>query len=302
VMHSLSKICHDQLRKQGLDADELSSLIERAFSEDVGDAGDVTSNATIAEGQFSLAQYVARVGGTISGICVVRAVLEMVVGDDQLKFDAFVDDGDRVHDGSVIVSVRAPTRSLLTAERTSLNLLGHLSGIATLTSKWVDEVAGTGAYIRDTRKTTPGLRSLEKFAVRCGGGINHRMGLSDAALIKDNHVAAAGSVSTAVLMVRKFDTQLPVEVEVDTLVQLREALDAGVDLVLLDNMDIATTKDAVEIVSRHQRDGGYDVMLESSGGLTLENARAVALTGVNFLAVGALTHSAPTLDIGLDFD
>jgi nicotinate-nucleotide pyrophosphorylase (carboxylating) len=187
---------------------------------------------------------------------------------------------------------------MLTAERTVLNLLTHLSGIATATRAWVDAVAGTGARIRDTRKTLPGLRALEKYAVRCGGGVNHRMSLGDAALIKDNHVAAAGSVAAAVAAVRSTDPHIALEVEVDTLVQLDEALAAGATVVLLDNFDLADTATAV----RRTRAVAPSVALESSGGLTLDRAAAVAATGVDFLAVGALTHSAPALDLGLDLD
>jgi nicotinate-nucleotide pyrophosphorylase (carboxylating) len=189
--------------------------------------------------------------------------------------------------------VTAPTRALLTAERTALNLLCHLSGVATLTARWADAIAGTGAAVRDTRKTTPGLRALEKYAVRCGGGVNHRMALSDAALVKDNHVVAAGGVREAFDAVRAMWPGLPVEVEVDSLDQLDAVLDAGADLVLLDNFDVPQTRQAVARTAGRAR-------LESSGGLSLDVARAYAETGVDYLAVGALTHSAPVLDIGLD--
>jgi nicotinate-nucleotide pyrophosphorylase (carboxylating) len=202
-------------------------------------------------------------------------------------------DGDLVGAGQVLATVRGPVRAILTAERTALNLLCHLSGVATLTRRWVDAVAGTGAQIRDTRKTLPGLRALEKYAVRCGGGVNHRMSLADAALIKDNHVAAAGSVSAAFAAVTADAGGVPVEVECDTLAQVAEALAAGAELILLDNFAIGAMAEAVSLAAGRAR-------LEASGGLTLATAREVAETGVDYLAVGALTHSAPALDIALD--
>jgi nicotinate-nucleotide pyrophosphorylase (carboxylating) len=197
---------------------------------------------------------------------------------------------------TLLLSATGSTRALLTAERTALNLLGHLSGIATLTRSWVDAVASTQAAIRDTRKTTPGLRALEKYAVRCGGGVNHRMSLSDAALVKDNHVLAAGGVRAAFEAVRANFPEIEVEVECDTIAQVREAVEAGADLVLLDNMSPAAMREAVELV----RSLRSSCRLEASGGLSLANAAEVAATGVDFLAVGALTHSAPVLDIGVD--
>jgi nicotinate-nucleotide pyrophosphorylase (carboxylating) len=203
-------------------------------------------------------------------------------------------DGDRVRRGDVLLTVRGPTRALLTAERTALNLLCQLSGVATRTRAWVDAVAGTGAAIRDTRKTTPGLRALQKYAVRCGGGVNHRMSLSDAALVKDNHVLAAGGVAAAFAAVRRRFPDLPVEVECDSLADVTAALDAGAELILLDNMSTADLRKSVEAA------GPYRVRLEASGGLDLAHAREVAATGVDYLSVGALTHSAPALDIALD--
>jgi nicotinate-nucleotide pyrophosphorylase (carboxylating) len=207
---------------------------------------------------------------------------------------AEVEDGTRVAPGDVLITVTGSTRTLLTLERSVLNLLCHLSGIATLTSRWVDAVAETDAKIRDTRKTTLGLRLAEKYAVRCGGGTNHRMSLSDEALIKDNHVVAAGSITAAMAAVRTQFPGLVCEVECDTLAQVAEAADAGAEMILLDNMDVVTTGEAVRLVGGRSR-------TEASGGLTLESAREIALTGVDYLAVGALTHSAPVLDIGLDF-
>jgi nicotinate-nucleotide pyrophosphorylase (carboxylating) len=198
--------------------------------------------------------------------------------------------------GEVLATVRGPLRDLLTAERTALNLLCHLSGVATLTRRWVEAVAGTGVQVRDTRKTLPGLRILEKYAVRCGGGANHRMSLSDAALIKDNHVAAAGGVRTAFEHVRDQYPDVPLEVEVDTVAQAREVIDAGAELVLLDNMPAELMREVVVYV----RESGSPAKLEASGGLTLDRAAEVAATGVDYLAIGALTQSAPALDIGLD--
>jgi nicotinate-nucleotide pyrophosphorylase (carboxylating) len=203
-------------------------------------------------------------------------------------------DGVAVTRGTSVLQARGPVRTLLTAERSALNLLCHLSGIATLTRRWADAVDGTGAHVRDTRKTTPGLRRLEKYAVRCGGGVNHRMALSDAALVKDNHVVAAGGVVAAFDAVRRQFPGLEVEVECDTLEQVREVVEAGADLVLLDNMDLDTMRAAVALC----RPAG--VLTEASGGLRLDDARAVAETGVDFLAVGALTHSRPVLDVGVD--
>jgi nicotinate-nucleotide pyrophosphorylase (carboxylating) len=219
------------------------------------------------------------------------AVLD-VVGDVEVTL--FEHDGQRVAGGETVLEARGPVRSLLTAERSALNLLCHLSGVATLTRQWVDAVEGTGARVRDTRKTMPGLRLLEKYAVRCGGGVNHRMGLSDAALVKDNHVVAAGGVAAAFAAVREQFPGVDVEVECDTVDQVREVVAAGADLVLLDNMALDAMREAVAIC----RPAG--VRTEASGGLSLAVARQVAETGVDFLAVGALTHSAPVLDLGVD--
>jgi nicotinate-nucleotide pyrophosphorylase (carboxylating) len=224
----------------------------------------------------------------------------MVCGPHASSIDYFHNDGERVHAGDVLMKIEAPTQLLLTAERTALNLLCHLSGIATATASWVDAVGGTGAIIRDTRKTTPGLRALEKYAVRCGGGQNHRMSLSDAALVKDNHIVAAGGVAEAFAKVRALADTLPIEIEVDTLQQLQVALEAGANVVLLDNMAPDVMKEAVEISKRHTKNTGHAVLLEASGGLTIATARSVAETGVHFISVGGLTHSSPILDIGLD--
>jgi nicotinate-nucleotide pyrophosphorylase (carboxylating) len=231
----------------------------------------------------------------VAGIPVAMAVLDVCAGRGAgVEHMARLSDGDEVEPGLPVLEVRGTVRSLLTAERSALNLMCHLSGVATLTARWADAVAGTGAHVRDTRKTTPGLRLLEKYAVRCGGGVNHRMSLSDAALVKDNHVVAAGGVAAAFAAVRERFPDVEVEVECDTVDQVREVVDAGVDLVLLDNMGLHELRAAVEICQ------AAGVQTEASGGLRLEHARAVAETGVDFLAVGSLTHSAPVLDIGVD--
>ena len=265
-------------------------LIKRALAEDLQGGQDITSVATVSGDEKIVADFTARISGVVAGIDMARAVLEEVGLTD---IAVLVKDGASVKSGEVLMTVRGDTRAILLAERTALNFLGHLSGIATLTRTWVDAVAGTNCIIRDTRKTTPGMRLLEKYAVRMGGGTNHRMSLSDAALIKDNHIAAAGGVAQAFSKVReKFPTS-EIEIEVDTLDQLREVLPLKPDLVLLDNMSPAQCAEAVSIVAGATK-------LEASGGITLDNAKAYALTGVQFLAIGALTHSAPVFDIGLD--
>jgi nicotinate-nucleotide pyrophosphorylase (carboxylating) len=276
-----------------LDPAEADRLAALALAEDLAGGLDVTTLATVPADHVGTADLVARTGGVVAGLGVAAAVFAARLGTpDAVTLVAA--DGDRVSAGQVLLTVSGPTRELLTAERSALNLLTHLSGVATLTARWVDAVAGTGALIRDTRKTMPGMRAAEKYAVRCGGGFNHRMGLHDQALIKDNHVVAAGGVTAAMRAVRERFPDVFCEVECDTLAQVEEAAREGAALVLLDNMDIDTTRTAVEIAHR------YGTKTESSGGLTLENARAVAETGVDYLAVGALTHSAPVLDIGLD--
>jgi nicotinate-nucleotide pyrophosphorylase (carboxylating) len=270
----------------------VADLVTRALDEDLGVAGDVTTTATIGAPAVAAADIVARKPGVVAGLPVAAYVFE-TVSAGRLQVEFVSHDGAGVAPGEVLATVRGPVRDLLTAERTALNLLGHLSGVATLTRQWVDAVEGTGARIRDTRKTMPGLRALEKYAVRCGGGQNHRMSLSDAALVKDNHVAAAGGVVAAFELVRAAYPGLPLEIEVDTVEQAREVIDAGAELVLLDNM-------APELMREVVAYAGGRVRLEASGGLALAEARTVAETGVDYLAVGALTHSAPVLDIGLD--
>ena len=267
-----------------------AELIKSALSEDLQGGVDVTSHATIDAHSTSTADFVSRKDGFVAGIEIAVAVLHEVGLSD---VTALVKDGDAISAGQKLITVSGNTRAILFAERTALNFLGHLSGIATLTSKWVSEVAGTTCLIRDTRKTTPGWRELEKFAVRMGGGTNHRMSLSDAALIKDNHIAAAGGVREAFSAVRAQFPAAPIEIEVDTLEQLREVLPLKPDLVLLDNMSPAQCSEAVSITSGQSK-------LEASGGISIENARAYAQSGVDYIAIGALTHSAPVLDIGLD--
>jgi len=287
ISQSLSKLISDQ----GLNPDAINSKVSEALSEDFV-TDDLTSQATITEAQMSNASFVTRKSGVIAGCLVAAAVLEQCGINE---YELLVKDGQEVSANTELIRLNADTRSILKAERTALNFLSHLSGIATFTSLWVKEVSSSNTAIRDTRKTTPGLRELEKYAVRMGGGLNHRMSLSDQALIKDNHIAAAGSVSEAINRVKKAAPGALIEVEVDTLEQLKEALQCSVEIVLLDNMSIEQTKAAVEIAR------GSNTKLESSGGLKLENAAAYAATGVDYLAVGALTHSAPVLDIGLDF-
>lgn len=281
-----------RLVEAGLSPLDVEVVIARALAEDMGDGLDVTTVATVSPDHVSRMDLVARSAGTIAGVPVAAAVFAMVA-EHGIALTFPVADGAVVSAGQVVLSVTGPTHALLRAERPALNLISHLSGIATLTALWANELVGTKARVRDTRKTTPGLRVLEKYAVRCGGGVNHRMSLADAALVKDNHVVAAGGVAAAFAQVRERFPDVPVEVEVDSMDQLEEVLAAGADLVLLDNFDAAMCKEAVK------RTAGR-ASLEASGGLTLDRARAVAESGVDYLAVGALTHSAPVLDIGAD--
>ncbi|MDO3402515.1 carboxylating nicotinate-nucleotide diphosphorylase [Mycolicibacterium neoaurum] len=275
---------------------EARALIERALDEDLRYGPDVTTEATVSPDAVTTAVMASREHGVAAGIDVAVLVLDAVLGSDGYTVLERLADGARVQPGQALLRVQAPTRGLLTAERTMLNLVCHLSGIATATAHWVDAVDGTGTHIRDTRKTLPGMRALQKYAVRVGGGVNHRMGLGDAALIKDNHVAAAGSVLAALAAVRAAAPDIACEVEVDSLEQLDDILGAGVELVLLDNFPVWQTQIAVQ-----RRDSRSPATkLESSGGLSLESAAAYAATGVDYLAVGALTHSVRVLDIGLD--
>ncbi|MFJ6748425.1 MULTISPECIES: carboxylating nicotinate-nucleotide diphosphorylase [unclassified Streptomyces] len=276
----------------GLDPVQVEDIAHLAVEEDLDQGVDVTTVATVPEGAVATGDFTARQAGTVAGLRVAEAVLSIVC-TDEFAVERHVEDGDRVEAGTRLLSVTTRTRDLLTAERSALNLLGRLSGIATATRAWADVLDGTKAKVRDTRKTTPGLRALEKFAVRCGGGVNHRMSLSDAALIKDNHVVAAGGVAEAFTAVRDAFPGVPIEVEVDRLDQIPPILDQGADLILLDNFTPEETAEAVTLVAGR-------AILESSGRLTLANARTYAQTGIDYLAVGALTHSAPVLDIGLD--
>jgi nicotinate-nucleotide pyrophosphorylase (carboxylating) len=299
-LHEMSKQTHDRLVGAGLDPQYVADIIRHTIAEDLDGGIDVTSVATVPISQRSIATFGARAQGCVAGLDIAAAVIEMVCGATASSFEYMKKDGDRVVPGDVLARVEAPTQLMLTAERTALNLLCHLSGVATATAQWVDAITGTTAIIRDTRKTTPGLRALEKYAVRCGGGQNHRMSLSDAALVKDNHIVAAGGVAEAFEKVRALAATLPIEIEVDTLDQLAVAIHAGADVVLLDNMAPAVMAEAVLIAQRHETATGHAVLLEASGGLTLNNAKDVAATGVHFISVGGLTHSSPILDIGLD--
>ena len=265
-------------------------LIRRALAEDLAGGQDITSVATVSGSERVVADFVARKAGVIAGVEMAVATLrEVGITDIQVHLN----DGDAVAPGSVVMTVRGDTRAILLAERTALNFLGHLGGIATLTNTWVQAIAGTTCTIRDTRKTTPGMRLLEKVAVVAGGGANHRLSLSESALIKDNHIAAAGGVSAAFTKVRAAFPDAFIEIEVDSLEQLKEVAAQSPDLVLLDNMTPAQCKEAVVLVAGRFK-------LEASGGISLENALAYAQSGVDYLAIGALTHSAPVLDIGLD--
>jgi nicotinate-nucleotide pyrophosphorylase (carboxylating) len=282
------------LAEAGIEPEEAERAVRAALAEDLHYGPDHTTAATAAPGATAVAAVVARQAGVLAGLPVALAVLD-AAGADPDAAQASGRDGEPVRPGTEVLRIQAPLRELLGAERTLLNFLTHLSGIATATRAWADEVAGTGCVVRDTRKTTPGLRQLEKYAVRCGGGRNHRMGLGDAALIKDNHVAAAGGVAAAIEAVRAAAPDLPLEVECDDLDQVREALATGAGLILLDNMGLADLRAAVDLARAWPQ-----ARLEASGGLRLATARAVAQTGVDFISVGALTHSSPALDLGLD--
>ena len=280
-------------KEPALDDVLLKPLVEAALTEDLGRRGDVTSQATIPADMQAKLEIKARQAGVICGMDLARLSFAMV--DSQIEFVAQVADGEWVDAGTVLASVRGNARHLLTAERTALNFMTHLSGIATDTRKIVDSVAEYPAQITCTRKTIPGLRIVQKYAVRCGGGRNHRLGLDDAILIKDNHIAIAGDIKTAIKQAQNFAGHLiPIEVEVDTLEQLAQALDAGVSLVLLDNMSPEILAQAVTMCKGRAR-------TEASGGITPETVQAAAKTGVDFIAMGYLTHSTTALDIGLDF-
>ena len=281
----------DNLKNLGLSPNHIFQQVKDAISEDLAGGQDLTSVATITQSQVSTADFGTRTGGVVSGLHVVAAVLEYCGVN---HYEVLVDEGARVAAGKVLITAQGNTQKILLAERTALNFLSHLSGISTLTNQWVSEISGTKCQIRDTRKTTPGLRMLEKFAVRMGGGVNHRLSLSQAALIKDNHIMAAGSISDAFNAVKKMYPDKSIEIEVDSIDQLKEAITLKPDLILLDNMSTNQCSEAVLITN------GL-VKLEASGGITITNAKAYAATGVDYLAIGSLTHSAPALDIGLDF-
>jgi nicotinate-nucleotide pyrophosphorylase (carboxylating) len=273
----------------------VSRIVAVALDEDLRYGPDVTTEATVPPDEVAVAEITPRAPGVLAGGPVALAVFDAVLGPSCQVLEAAAD-GSALVAGRPALILRGPVRGLLTAERTALNFLCHLSGIATATARWVAALAGTGAVLRDSRKTLPGLRDLEKYAVRCGGGVNHRMGLGDFILIKDNHIQAAGSVSAALAAVRAQAPSLHCEVEVDSLAQLDEAVAAGATEVLLDNFTPAQCVQAV----RRVRETGAATRLEASGGLTLETVRAYAGTGVDYLAVGALTHSSPALDLGMD--
>jgi nicotinate-nucleotide pyrophosphorylase (carboxylating) len=280
----------------GLERDDVLALIRTALHEDLRYGPDITTAATVPADAVVKASMVSRQPGTVAGLDVGLLVLDEVLGAGNYELTDRVVDGTRVTPGQSVLGLVAPTRGLLTAERTMLNLVCHLSGIATATAAWVDEVAGTNCEIRDSRKTLPGLRALQKYAVRVGGGVNHRMGLGDAALIKDNHVVAAGSVVEALRAVRALAPDIACEVEVDSLEQLDAVLAENVELVLLDNFPLWQTQAAVQ----RRKTKAPNTKLESSGGLSLDAAADYARTGVDYLAVGALTHSVRALDLGLD--
>jgi nicotinate-nucleotide pyrophosphorylase (carboxylating) len=281
----------DNLKNLGLSPNHIFQQVKDAISEDLAGGQDLTSVATITQSQVSTADFTTRASGVVSGLHVVAAVLEYCGVN---HYEVLVDEGAKVSAGKVLITAQGNTQKILLAERTALNFLSHLSGISTLTNQWVSEISGTKCQIRDTRKTTPGLRMLEKFAVRMGGGVNHRLSLSQAALIKDNHIMAAGSISGAFNAIKKMYPDKSIEIEVDSIDQLKEAITLKPDLILLDNMSTDQCSQAVSITN------GL-VKLEASGGIAMTNAKAYAATGVDYLAIGSLTHSAPALDIGLDF-
>lgn len=295
------------LSAAGLQPDEVGQLVRAALAEDLGQGGDVTSRLTVPPQAWMTVRYVTRQPGVVAGMPVLAAVVEQcpwATADGgaespdaaPARLTALVSDGDRLTAGQPLAELTAPARQVLAVERTSLNVLGHLCGVATATRAWADALAGTGARVRDTRKTAPLLRALAKYAVRCGGGVNHRAGLDDAVLIKDNHIWAAGGVAPALDAARAGAGDLPIQVEVDDLQQLVEALDHGATQVLLDNFDVVGLRRAVQLI----RSRAPQVVIEASGGLRLHQAAEVGATGVDYLAVGAITHSAPVLDIGLD--
>ena len=293
-MTVLSEATAETLRAVGLDPAAVLDIVERAFAEDLGPARlDVTTLATVPAGQQDVGEIVARADGVVAGLAVAAAVFETAAAGEVPEVSLKVADGERVARGDLLATVSGRTRGLLTAERTALNLLCRMSGVATHTRKWADALAGSKATVLDTRKTTPGLRVLEKYAVRAGGGINKRMGLYDVAMIKDNHKLAAGGITAAYRLVRATFPDVPVQVEVTTVAEAYEAVAAGADFLLCDNMSPSLLREVVAAV-------GDRAELEATGNLTLETVAAYAATGVDYLSVGGLTHSSPILDIALD--
>ena len=281
--------------------DEARLLVDRALDEDLDDGTDVTTLATIPAEQQSVARLVARADGVVAGLPVAPVVVEAVdarLGTGEVWVDVLVEDGSRVARGDRLATLRGSTRTTLVAERTLLNVLSRTSGVATHTRRWADELAGSGAMVLDTRKTTPGMRALEKYAVRCGGGTNKRMGLYDCAMVKDNHKLAAGGLTAAWAAIRREFPDVPIQVEVTTTAEALEAVAAGARFLLCDNMSTDLLRATVDAV----RSTGESVEVEATGGLTLEVARAYAATGVDYLSVGGLTHSSPIVDIALDLD
>ena len=281
----------ENIKTLGLSPNHIFQQVKEAIAEDLAGGQDITSVATISESAVVNAEFISRSAGVVSGLHVAAAVLEYCGIN---HYEVLADEGAKLSAGKVLITAQGNTRKLLLAERSALNFLSHLSGISTLTNQWVLAVSGTKCQIRDTRKTTPGLRHLEKFAVRMGGGVNHRLGLSQAALIKDNHILATGSISKAFNAIKKEFPGKEIEIEIDSIEQLKEVIGLKPELILLDNMSVEQCIEAVSITA------GL-VALEASGGITINNAKAYAATGVNYLAIGALTHSVPALDIGLDF-
>ena len=299
-MTTISDTTREALIAAGLRPNAIVAFAAACIDEDLDGGVDVTSVSTIDPGDISNAKFVIRTAGVLAGVPVLVAILESQLPPGSI-ITTMLHDGDAVERGDVVATVRAPTIQLLTVERTALNVVCRLSGIATHTRRWVDALAGTGCRVRDTRKTTPGMRDLDKYAVRCGGGVNHRRGLSDAVLIKDNHVVAAGGVGAAVDAARAYaaahDPNMIIQCEIDRLEQLDEAIEHGATQILLDNMSPADMSEAV----RRAKAQNPAILLEASGGLTIDTVASIAATGVDYIAVGALTHSSPILDIALDF-
>lgn len=291
----------DHVADQGFPTEDARLLVDRALEEDLGSGTDVTTMATIPADQTSVSHLVARADGVLAGLPVVALVVEAVaarLGSGPVSVELHVDDGARVVRGDHLATLTGSTRTTLVAERTALNVLSRTSGVATHTRRWADVLEGSGALVLDTRKTTPGMRALEKYAVRCGGGTNKRMGLYDCAMVKDNHKLAAGGLTPAIDAVRAHFPDVPVQVEVTTTDEALEAVAAGARFLLCDNMSTELLRTTVAAV----RDTGETVEVEATGGLTLEVAAAYAATGVDYLSVGGLTHSSPILDIALDLD